>query len=123
VNSFCLTVALLLLYLPLAFAGKEIPIWPDEKLAENDAVNFSKKPGVNNRAVTKVNAPEMIYTPPAGKNNHTAVLIIPGGGFSYIMKDLEGINIASILSRQGYSSFVLIYPAGWNRTTSPCSFC
>lgn len=106
---FRLISAFLLLYLPLAFAAKEIPIWPGENMTQNKFINFSKNPADNNRAVTQVNSPEMIYVPPAEKNNHTAVLIIPGGGFSYIMKDLEGLNIATVLSRQGYSSFVLLY--------------
>ncbi|MGK3116499.1 alpha/beta hydrolase [Candidatus Pantoea formicae] len=98
-----------LLYLPAAFANKDIPIWPNEVSGNNKVVNFSKKPTINNRAVTKVDSPEMIYVPPAGKNNHSAVLIIPGGGFSYIMQDAEGLDVAKVLSQKGYSSFVLLY--------------
>lgn len=98
-----------LLYLPAAFANKEIPIWPKEVSANNKFINFSKNPAINNRAVTHVDAPQMIYVPATGKNNHAAVLIIPGGGFSYIMKDLEGLDVANVLSQQGYASFVLIY--------------
>ncbi|WP_244555234.1 alpha/beta hydrolase [Pantoea eucrina] len=114
---FRLISAFLLLYLPLAFASKEIPIWPGENITQNKFINFSKNPADNNRAVTQVNSPEMIYVAPAGKNNHTAVLIIPGGGFSYIMKDLEGLNIATLLSRQGYTSFVLLYRMPHDGTT------
>jgi acetyl esterase/lipase len=104
-----LTALLFLLYLPAAFANKEIPIWPNEVSVNNKFINFSKNPAINNRAVTNVDSPEMIYVPPAGKNNHSAVLIIPGGGFSYIMQDAEGLDVAKVLSQKGYSSFVLIY--------------
>lgn len=104
-----LSALLFLLYLPAAFANKEIPIWPNEVSGNNKFINFSKNPAINNRAVTNVDSPEMIYVPPAGKNNHSAVLIIPGGGFSYIMQDAEGLDVAKVLSRKGYSSFVLIY--------------
>ncbi|WP_345827585.1 alpha/beta hydrolase [Pantoea sp. BRR-3P] len=104
-----LSALLFLLYLPAVFANKEIPIWPNEMSGNNKFINFSKNPASNNRAVTNVDSPEMFYVPPTGKNNHSAVLIIPGGGFSYIMKDLEGLDVAKILSQKGYSSFVLIY--------------
>lgn len=103
-------VALLVaLWLPVAFANQEIPIWPQEMSGNNKFINFSKNPAVNNRAVTNVDSPEMIYVPAAGKNNHSAVLIIPGGGFSYIMKDREGLDVAKVLSQHGYASFVLLY--------------
>ncbi len=104
-----LSAVLFLLYLPAAFANKEIPIWPNEVSGNNKFINFSKNPANNNRAVTNVDSPEMIYVPPVGKNNHSAVLIIPGGGFSYIMQDAEGLDVAKVLSQKGYSSFVLIY--------------
>jgi acetyl esterase/lipase len=104
-----LSALIFLFYLPCAFANKEIPIWPNEVSGNNTVINFSKNPEDNNRAVTKVDSPEMIYVPPTGKNNHSAVLIIPGGGFSYIMQDLEGLDVAKVLSKKGYSSFVLLY--------------
>jgi len=103
---FSLVVAL---YLPAAFANQEIPIWPKENAGNNKFVNFSKRSNNNNRAVTNVNNPEMIYVPAAEKNNHAAVLIIPGGGFSYIMQDAEGLDVAQQLSQKGYASFVLLY--------------
>ncbi len=104
-----LTALMLMLYLPVVFAHQEIPIWPQEVSGNNKFINFSKNPATNNRAVTKVNSPEMIYVPAAKNNNRSAVLIIPGGGFSYIMQDLEGLDVAKVLSQKGYASFVLIY--------------
>lgn len=104
-----LMALLTVIWLPAAFASQEIPIWPHEAPGNNKFINFSKNPAVNNRAVTQVDNPQMIYVPAAGKNNHSAVLIIPGGGFSYIMKDLEGLDVAKVLSQKGYASFILIY--------------
>ena len=104
-----LTALIFTLYLPAVFANQEIPIWPQENLGNNKFINFSKNPARNNRAVTQVNSPELIYVPAAKKNNRSALLIIPGGGFSYIMQDLEGLDVAKVLSQQGYASFVLIY--------------
>ena len=104
-----LAALIFILYLPVAFANQEIPIWPHENLGNNTFINFSKNAASNNRAVTNVNSSEMIYVPAVKKNNRSAVLIIPGGGFSYIMQDLEGLDVAKVLSQQGYASFVLIY--------------
>lgn len=108
-KSVFLSTLIFLIYLPNVFANKEIPIWPNEVSGNNSFINFSKNLADNNRAVTKVTSPEMIYVAPGGKNNHSAVLIIPGGGFSYIMEDLEGLDVAKVLSKKGYSSFVLLY--------------
>lgn len=92
-----------------AAAWQEIPLRADAEGKRYDFMNFSKRPGVLNRAVTKVYSPAMIYVPPTGKSNHAAVLIIPGGGFSYIMLDYEGTDVAQTLSKKGYASFILAY--------------
>lgn len=101
------------LFFPAFFVSatpyQEIPLRADSDGKRYDYMNFSKQPGVLNRAVNKVYSPAMVYVPPTGKSNHTAVLIIPGGGFSYIMLDYEGINVAQALSKKGYSSFILAY--------------
>jgi acetyl esterase/lipase len=49
----------------------------------------------------------------AAKPNGTAVVILPGGGFTRVVPDLEGTEAADWLNRHGISAFVLSY-----RTTS-----
>lgn len=93
----------------LAASRQEIPLRADAGGKRYDFMNFSKRPGVLNRAVTHVYSPALVYVPPTGKSNHTAVLIIPGGGFSYIMLDYEGTDVAQALSKKGYASFILAY--------------
>lgn len=99
----------LVFYSQMSSANEDIPIWPGANSGKNKVVDFSKNSTVPNRAITRVSSPNFIYVPPKVHNNHTAILIVPGGGFSYIMKDLEGLRVADYLSQRGYSSFVLIY--------------
>ncbi len=57
----------------------------------------------------------LVYPAPKDKANGTAVIICPGGGFSKVVPDLEGSEIAENLNTLGVSAFVLKYrttPAG-----------
>jgi acetyl esterase/lipase len=45
----------------------------------------------------------------AAQANGTGVLILPGGGFSRVVPDLEGTEAAQWLNRHGVSAFVLSY--------------
>lgn len=43
------------------------------------------------------------------QTNNTAIIICPGGGYSWISYQNEGVNIAKALNRIGVSAFVLTY--------------
>jgi acetyl esterase/lipase len=45
----------------------------------------------------------------ADKPNGSAVIILPGGGFSKVVPDLEGTEAAEWLNKHGVSAFVLSY--------------
>lgn len=58
--------------------------------------------------ITKVRSPEMdVFLPE--KPNGTAILILPGGGFRYVVPDLEGSEAAPWLNSLGVTVFVLRY--------------
>ena len=57
---------------------------------------------------------------PAANPNGVGVVILPGGGFKYVVPNLEGSEAAAILNRLGITAFVLRYrtkadadDAGW----------
>lgn len=57
-----------------------------------------------------VNTPTLeIYLPEKEKATGTAVIICPGGGYSVVVYDGEGINTAKILQQKGIAAFVLKY--------------
>ncbi|TWU41700.1 Acetylxylan esterase precursor [Rubripirellula tenax] len=47
--------------------------------------------------------------------NGTAVVVLPGGGFGYVVTDLEGSEAAAFLNAMGVSVFVLRYRTGDNQ--------
>ena len=50
-----------------------------------------------------------IYTAPEDKANGGAVVIYPGGGYSYVASDYEGADWAPMLNELGFTAAVLTY--------------
>ncbi len=66
--------------------------------------------GAPTRLITNVTRPTVtIYSPPAGKNNGTAMLICPGGGYHDLFWELEGEEVAAWLNSQGMTGIILKY--------------
>lgn len=60
--------------------------------------------------VSKVVFPTLTaYLPEPSKTNGTAVIICPGGGYSYLVVNDEGANVAHELNTHGIAAFVLKY--------------
>ncbi len=50
-----------------------------------------------------------VFTPTVGKANRTAIIICPGGGYSHLAFDKEGIEVANWLNQFGVTVFILKY--------------
>ncbi|MCH5720075.1 alpha/beta hydrolase [Niabella hibiscisoli] len=50
-----------------------------------------------------------VYLPARDKANGTAVIICPGGGYSYLVMNREGSEVAEAFARNGVAAFVLKY--------------
>lgn len=50
-----------------------------------------------------------VFTPRAGSENGSAVVIFPGGGYQRLAGDLEGREIASWFAARGFKAFILAY--------------
>lgn len=58
--------------------------------------------------VSKVSTPTIsVYNPKSGDKPHAAVLICPGGGYSYLSFTHEGVNLAKWLNKLGVTGVVL----------------
>lgn len=68
----------------------------------------STDPAHNDRIMRAVRRPRLAAFRPA-RPNGAAVLIIPGGGYSWVVIDKEGYEMARLLSGQGITAFVLFY--------------
>ena len=86
-------------------------VLPVETVTERSAM-----PEYNDRFVVGVRTPRMAVFRPA-KPNGAAVLITPGGGYTRVVIDKEGYELARWLASRGVTAFVLFYrlPAeGWS---------
>ena len=98
-----------------------IDLWPGRapgapvKLPVETAHERSKDPSFNDRYVLGIARPRMAVFRPA-RPNGGAVLIIPGGGYRWVVIDKEGYELAGWFAARGVTAFVLFYrlPAeGW----------
>ena len=93
-----------------AVAG--INIWPQLAPGESTAeVGTPLAPRPSDPTITRI---EKITRPtidvfPAKNPSGSAVLILPGGGFRYVVPDLEGSEAAEWLGELGITAFVLRY--------------
>lgn len=60
--------------------------------------------------VRNVSRPSLYRMPPKnGRDKNRAVIIVPGGGYSFVSIESEGFWVAERLAAEGYTAFVLKY--------------
>ncbi len=60
--------------------------------------------------VRDINNPSLtVYTPPAGQNTGTAIIIVPGGGHQNLVFNAEGVAPGQYLQKLGVTAFALKY--------------
>ena len=113
--------SLLFLALVPAIANSAEPLvvdlWPGKvpgdvgiKGEENSRIYNSAIIKGPTRLITNVTKPSItVYFPPKEKNNGTAMLICPGGGYHDLFWELEGEEVAAWLNSRGMTGIVLKY--------------
>lgn len=103
--------------------SESIPLWADLAPGETTQESGTQLPSrpTDSPTITRV---EKITRPTldvflAKQPNGTAVVILPGGGFRYVVPDLEGSEAAAWLNDLGISVFVLRYRTTENGATEP----
>lgn len=101
-------------------ANKQAPsigIWPDGGMPGKGA----REPETNARPertdatrITNVSRPTLTLFPAPQKNSPT-LIVCPGGGYSYVVVDKEGSEVAAWLNANGYGALVLKYRVPNNR--------
>jgi len=76
--------------------------WPQKESAYVDAAGIKR---LRNITVPTVTA----FLPGAGTATGTSVIVAPGGGFSHLSWDSEGVMVADWLRQHGIAAFVLKY--------------
>lgn len=86
-----------------------IKLWPDSVPNSKKAPATYVEKTENNRT-SMVTDPVLIpYFPDKGKANGTAVVICPGGGYSRLAMDIEGVDVAKKFTAIGVTAFILKY--------------
>ncbi|MDN3673167.1 alpha/beta hydrolase [Flavobacterium branchiarum] len=113
----CVSVTILIIILklsaPLYGQDKIIPLWtkaiPDAIQNTNYRETEINKDQTVVR-ISQVTTPTIsIFLPHETKSNGTAALIFPGGGYSHLSIDKEGIKVAKWLNTMGITAFVIKY--------------
>lgn len=94
-----------------------VDLWPgktpgDVGISGEETGRIYESPILNGptKLITNVTKPTLtIYQPAAEKNNGTAMLICPGGGYHNLFWELEGEEVASWLNAQGMTGIILKY--------------
>lgn len=99
------------------FAQTSVDLWPVGKMpgkgAAEPEADMPARPD-NVQRVTNISRPTLTIFP-AAKKNSPAVIISPGGGYSYVVPVKEGAEIAALLNSAGITALVLRYRVPNNR--------
>lgn len=91
-----------------------ISLWPQAapgETTQNPGEALPRRPDENPPAtrIGKITQPQLEVYVPESPSRNVAVLICPGGGYSYVVRDKEGEEPARWLNQQGITAFVLRY--------------
>ncbi|BBC73561.1 conserved hypothetical protein [Altererythrobacter sp. B11] len=90
-----------------AFIGETIPL-PTVPADTQDTEQWNRV--FNQMWVRNVSRPALyVVRPPVGRSNGRAVIVVPGGGYSFVSFGSEGIDVANRLAANGYTALVLKY--------------
>lgn len=94
-----------------------VDVWPDGKMPgrgadEPEAEGPTK--GDNVQRITNVSRPSLTLFP-AQKKAAPAMIVCPGGGYSYVTYNKEGTDVAEWLNSNGITALVLKYRVPHNR--------
>ena len=84
------------------------PLWP-QGVKENNGIKVDRtvddQGGISNNSTAEL----LVFHPDPAKNTGKAVLICPGGGYTYLAMGYEGEEFAQWLVKQGITGIVLKY--------------
>ncbi|MEM7659320.1 MAG: alpha/beta hydrolase [Bacteroidota bacterium] len=106
-----LLITLMILGMSPLFGQEMIPLWDGSPpLCPNDLTEESKLDPRIGRRIAKVQTPTLeAYFPRPGRANGASVIICPGGGYTILAYDWEGVDMAKWFNSMGVTAFVLKY--------------
>ena len=98
-------------------ATATVDVWPEGKMPGRAAAAPEQDNPANNvHRITNVSRPTLTLFPAPRKGGRApAMIVCPGGGYSYVSFDKEGTEIAAWLNANGITALVLKYRVPDNR--------
>lgn len=84
-----------------------VPLWPEG--VPHVGINLRDKPAQAGAAEPDAGPSVTFLRPAVDRSNGTAMIVIPGGGYSSVVTDREGTQYARWLGSLGITTFVLKY--------------
>ena len=115
---------------PFSSKYPEIPLWGNMPAPDTQGIqlqeqwdDFNKNPDNPDYSVSQISSPSITVFKPA-KANGSAMLVIPGGGYSKNVFAKEGVDMARWLNSLGVTAFVLKYrlPSEWPKAGKDMAF-
>jgi len=109
-HSHLFYLFIFLLFFNQSFGQTILPLWPDQIPNQNKTNEKEIKKNGDILSVFNVQTPTLEFFLPTKKTaTGKAVIICPGGGYSFLAYDWEGTDIAKWFNAQGIAAFVLKY--------------
>lgn len=105
------TVFVLLTLFGSTSRGEEILLWPADHEANGGTVAAGENED-REHIVVRQNPSIVPLIPPAGKRSGAGVVICPGGGYSILAFEKEGLEIGRWMNERGIAAFCLKYRCG-----------
>ena len=104
ISPFAIALCLFLL-LAYNHAHYEMPLWEEPSDAPPNVTSTTE------HRISTVRYPRLVVIDAVKgvQQKNTAIMVIPGGGYSGLSIASEGFNVAAMLSAQGYHCFILKY--------------
>jgi acetyl esterase/lipase len=101
---------------PIATASQDptaiVSLWqtPTTQPDAGEHVTERGKDGQHDRLIKNITNPRLrVFLPENPDPNRPAIIICPGGGYTYLTIDKEGDEVARMFNRDGVTAIVLIY--------------
>lgn len=110
-KTLAISILLMLLFSSATSAQTVIDLYPAGAIPNSKKVDVAKNEDeLSGGMFRKVIKPTLeIYLPEKEKNTGAAVIVCPGGGYSVIVYQGEGVSTAQELAKKGIAAFVLKY--------------
>ncbi|MEH6406791.1 MAG: alpha/beta hydrolase [Leeuwenhoekiella sp.] len=107
----CFLVLVFMISVKTEAQEKVIKLWQKGIPNSKGSADYKEELIYDNAQVTganRVTDPTLtVYSPQKGKENGTAVIICPGGGYGHLAINKEGYKLAAWFAKQGVTGFVL----------------